>query len=354
MRSSGIEKLRYLLSTSPRVVIVACLLVTVLGMGGAGVTYANPPVTEVTDRSAQQTVGTTIETRATVERDTRMYTRGEELVDHPVYLREATPNVTVAAVTTPPSNTDDGVDHELVLRYEARTPEGDVFWQRTVPLETSDRTRGDDAIVSETHLDVDAVDGELEELQAETGDAGDVSVSLQVRTGLEVSGQPVELVDSGHLEIRESSYVVPPLAAQQSVGPTQQRTRPIPSSVVHLGLPGDDGIDVPHSTLLFLGLALLGLLATGIGLREAPRIDREATRTAIHDGRYGDWISEGRLPETLDRPLVHMESLEALADIAIDSKRRVVHDTSRGCYAVVDGTVVYIFAPESCAPDRCS
>lgn len=345
MRFTGIERLRYLLATAPKVVITGCLLLSLIGVAGAGVTYANPPVVEVSDQTDHQTIQSTLETRAVVEQDTTMYARGEALTNHPVYLREPTPNVTVTSRTATPAGTDVHLDQRLFLIYEARSLGGEVFWHREVPLAASEEVSQDGEATVHTTLQISAIERELGQLQREVGDAGEISVHLGVRTAFETPAHDGELDDRGPITIRGDSYELPALTDRRAYSTSVPRERPIPSRVLQPALPMVGDVIVPHTTLLFAMVTLAGLLATGMCTVWMNRNDPVQVQTAIHEARYDDWISGGSLPETLGKTSIRMDSVEELVDVAIDMEKRVVHDTSQSRYAVIDGDVVYVYSP---------
>lgn len=74
----------------------------------------------------------------------------------------------------------------------------------------------------------------------------------------------------------------------------------------------------------------------------------ERVYLAYRDDRadYADWITTASLPASaLDRQRVVVDSLADLADVAIDTGERVVHDAARGAYVVVHDEYAYTFQP---------
>lgn len=94
-----------------------------------------------------------------------------------------------------------------------------------------------------------------------------------------------------------------------------------------------------------MGTGLSGLGAIGLAgavLYTGRRIDDfDAFRQQYERVRYIEWISRGTIPTTGKYARVPVEALADLVDIAIDSEKRVIHDTSKGIYAVVDGNLMY-------------
>jgi len=101
-----------------------------------------------------------------------------------------------------------------------------------------------------------------------------------------------------------------------------------------------------RSATLVGGLSVLGTLSlAGAALvaRRSPT-DLEAARRAVHERRYAEWISRGSIPMWIGDYHVSLDTLEDVVDVAIDTNERVVHDTQRGLFAVVNDGVVYYYS----------
>lgn len=339
----GIRKLRYLVATESELIIRVCIALTLLSVIGAGVTYANPPTTDVTNVIDRQTAVTNVHTQATVEGESLLYERGETLSDMPVYSRSATPNVTVRAVTTVPSGEEVQITQKITLVYEARTADNEVFWRQTRPLETIDDVVTDGTVVNNASINIPAIDRRLSRLETEIGDAGRVNVYLKVQTAYETARHDGTLEDRGTILIREKSYEIEEFSMKNEHGITETQKRPIPSKVVSVSLPLLPAIILPHTTIAFALLALGGLIALGVCVTAADQFNPEVERTELHKVRYADWISEGTLPAHLADRVVLMDTLEGLVDIAIDTEKRVIYDSSEGYYAVMDDNTAYVY-----------
>ncbi|MDY6765217.1 MAG: DUF5305 family protein [Halobacteria archaeon] len=67
------------------------------------------------------------------------------------------------------------------------------------------------------------------------------------------------------------------------------------------------------------------------------------SRTCFHG--Y-DWVSKGRVPsETMNGSSIEVDSLEDLVDVAIDTNNRVIEDTDRNKYVVINDEIVYTYSP---------
>lgn len=95
-------------------------------------------------------------------------------------------------------------------------------------------------------------------------------------------------------------------------------------------------------SVLLLVLSL-GLLVGLVGARQQGMLDLDdRERDRLHTDRaraeYEEWITTAHLPDAaLDAPLVEVDSLEGLVDVAIDTNDRVINDPDRdGCFVLGD------------------
>jgi hypothetical protein len=90
------------------------------------------------------------------------------------------------------------------------------------------------------------------------------------------------------------------------------------------------------------GLGVLALIAALLLWRLYGRLpDQEEMKRAYDKIRYADWISRGQLPESDTYERITIEEFVDLLDLAIDSDKRVIHDSNQDLYAVIDGTCIY-------------
>lgn len=312
----------------------ALLVLGSVGVAGAGWAYANPPTTEVTDRTDQKTVESAVHTRATVTGETGLYERGEILEDQPVYLEDAVPNLTLDLRTRLPSASGGSVDQRVELVYTA-TRDGETFWERTDPL--GGRTTRDGRTVV-TRTDFAAADALAREdrYRSELGDAATLSVGLRITVDYALEGYDGTLTETYAIESGSGWYSVPSEVASETHGTPVTRT-------VELS-------DQRTPIVLLSGVG--GGLLFGAGVAVAVAYYRRFRDTSpaefepeIHRRRYAEWISRGTVPEDRTATTVEMESLEELVDVAIDAGERVVYDEARGQYTVLRHPVAYRYAP---------
>lgn len=343
----GIHKLRYLLATRSALLLRVSVIVGLIGLLGAGVTFANPPTTEVAASADQQPITMSLHTRATVVEASSLYSRGEVLTDMPVYMRPHTPTVTLGLATTPPSGQRTQIDQRISLVYEARTSSDELFWQQRDVLERTKTSTTGETVVSNASLNISATEQRLTQLESEVGDAGRISAYVVVESQYATHNATGSMKSREEIRIRPGSYEIAPMTEKRTVGTTETTVQIDESKATRFTLPIIGTLHIPHTTLVTALLGLCGFLGVGVTVAYAERFDPEEERGALHKARYAEWISEGTLPANFETQSTQLSTLEGLVDIAIDSNKRIVYDPSQGKYAVIDAEMVYLYGENS-------
>ncbi|MFB6223764.1 MAG: DUF5305 domain-containing protein [Haloarcula sp.] len=335
------------------------LLSLVLALAGGYVTYdshieGGETVVE------QQTAGTwTVESgfehSATVERDTAVFSVGEELENRSLYFTTAAPQLD-GTYTISHDNTDDNpaitsTELSLVIRaVEERNGETVVHWRTSDSLETLDAVKIEDGDTESTTVSVDipTILNRTESIQNDLGAApGETEVLLIADTTVEssINGQTFTDTRTDRIEITpgESVYRVSTTTqSQSSYEATEQVTRTIePSRLELYGGP----------VLCSLGLLCAALLGIARWRGWLAVTEREQVRHEFETARndFDEWISTAKIPESDDRTTISTNTLADLVDIAIDSDRRVLEDGER--YAVLVDSEIYTYtAPKVADP----
>lgn len=331
------RKFRYLFATRGKAMVIALTLVAALAFLGAGLTYANPATIDVPTESNQQTVEMSLSTHTTAAADTSMYDRGDRLEDQPVYLRNAAPTATLTAEAAVLDASEVELNQTVTLVYEARTRDGTMFWQNRERLSYSEAQI--DQVTTEATLDIDEIANRHQSIAADLGDGGSAHVYILIETNYRTETYAGTMTERSDLSLRTDSYTIEPMDATETHGTSIAETRPDASSGIALG----ETLFLPHLTFV---LGIVGSLAAGgaiVGHRFRHEVDPAVETAAIHYERYEEWISRGTLPSIDPQTAVVMETLADLVDVAIDTDGRVIYDSTQGCYAVVDGTSVYVF-----------
>lgn len=326
-------RLRYLFAKRGAAIAAVLLVLAAALLAGAGLAYADRPTTEITDHTDRRTVTTGLTTAATVTGNSSLYERGQRLDGQPIYLFSAAPDADLTVTTALPSDANGSVSHDVMLVYTA-SRNGDRFWERADPLPLRTTTR-DGETVSTVTVSMPAVRDRVEQYRAEFGTAATIGVTLRVRANYTVDQYSGEFSERFPVSFGDAWYAVESrsVSNDHSTPVTSERALPLWDHLPFV-VPFAGGV-----VLLSAGLVVAAGVRLFRGHAEAGLADK------VHHARYAAWISRGSLPEVAG-PVVEMESLEALVDVAIDTGNRVVYDPARGHYAVLDAGTRYRYNPE--------
>lgn len=350
-------RLRYLLGRYGKVFVVSLVLMSTVAFASAALAYTAAPETrQVTEQTDVQSFKTTVNTSATVTGNTGIYESGRTLSNMPIYLFGASPNVTVTAHTAVPEDRAVNVSQQITLELYA-TRGGEVFWSETKTLAADAERVINGTLVTETTIDVREVrSGRLSEVQSEAGDVGTVRAKIHADTVYKSHTYEGSLAVTAPVEMTDRSYAIDaPLSDERSHATPVTRTitgsgqevttgTPVTSNpATQAGfLPGLGSGTPSMDTVIRVVLGVVALVAAFMIRRIYHRLpEREELRRAYDRVRYGDWISQGQIPESDAYERIAIEEFVDLIDIAIDSDKRVIHDRDRDLYAVIDGTIIY-------------
>ncbi|ELY91794.1 hypothetical protein C483_09654 [Natrialba hulunbeirensis JCM 10989] len=312
--------------------VVALLVVGIALLVLTGWVIATPSTTTVTQEVGEERIETDVTTNATVVQD-GLWERGTTLESSPVYTYNDTPELTITAATTA---TDSGapldevtVTHELALVYEAER-DGEVFWSDREVLHNETTATDDGQVRTATTVDVREIRERTLELEETLDGVGDVSVSISAETVYETGSNSGTDDDAVPLALTGSAYW---LDGTHEITETTPETAPVEVQ------------ESPNTVAVGVG-ALLAALSLGGAALVASRsgVDVSDARKRIHERRYDEWISTGSIPMWIGEHHLELDTLEDVVDVAIDTNERVVHDTQRDLFAVVNDDVVYYYS----------
>ncbi len=321
--------------------VPALLLVGFIAVATAAVGIASEPEpVQVTVETDSMTVDTTLSTEATVTGNTSLYNRSETLTDMPVYLRTATPEVELIAITSTPADRTVSVTQQIMLELSA-TRNGEVFWRdsRTLAIDSQEVTNG--TARTQVTLDIQQLArDQLADVTVEAGDIGTIKAQVSVVALYDTGKYSGRTTAVTPLTITDRAYELQTPQQDQQTNTTTVQQAIVGGSTAS-GLFGTSGRLSPRD--LGAGLGGLGAIGLSIGVwRTRKRIgDFDAFRRQYERVRYVEWISRGTIPATGTYARVPVETLVDLVDIAIDSEKRVIHDTSKDIYVVLDGNLMY-------------
>ncbi|QLK27718.1 DUF5305 domain-containing protein [Natrinema zhouii] len=328
-------RLKLVLASHGRAITIALLVVGVLAIIATGWAVANP-MTTTTPQFSEERVTTGAGTSAVVTESGTLWAEGDRLEDSSVYFLNATPELTVQPETTLRDEAggaaveDGDVTHELRLRYEA-TRDGSTFWNESHEILAESASVENGVATSTATIDVESYRERQRQLEREVSGVGSIELSMELRVEYDTGRQQGTLTATTPVEITDDAYWL---------------GNSLSDSATHSYRSGTARTTESRSTALIGGLSVLGTLSlAGAALvaRRSPT-DLEAARRAVHERRYAEWISRGSIPMWIGDYHVSLDTLEDVVDVAIDTNERVVHDTQRGLFAVVNDGVVYYYS----------
>ncbi|QFU82448.1 DUF5305 domain-containing protein [Natronorubrum aibiense] len=327
-------RLELVLAQYGRLITIALIVVGALALGATGWAVANP-TTETTTQYGDEHVESNVGTSAVVVRDGELWSEGDRLENSGVYVRNATPELTLEPETSLRDETEGAIDdadvhHELILRFDA-TRDGESFWNETHTVIDESPPVEDGVATSTATIDVDSYRDRQRQLERELSGVGSVDLELAFRVEYDTGRSQGTQQASTAFQVTDDAYW---LAESLSV------------SESHTYQTGTQQTTESRSLGTIAGLSLLGtfaLVGAAFVARRAP-VDEEAARRAVHEQRYAEWISRGSIPMWVGDYHISLDTLEDVVDVAIDTNKRVVHDRQRGLFAVVGDDVVYYYS----------
>ncbi len=328
-------RLELLLAKHGRTIVIALIAVGVLSIAATGWAVANPDTTTA-PQYAEERVTTDGSTSAVVTESGTLWTEGQRLSDSAVYLLNATPELTLEAETRLRNETGGApvesgdVTHELGLRFQA-TRDGSPFWNETTTVLRESPSVENGVATSNATIDVESYRRQQRQLESELGGIGTVELAVVLHTEYDTGTHQGTLTTTAPMEITDEAYW---LEGELS------------ESTPHRYRSGTERTTTSRSPAMIGGLSLLGTLSLAGAALVVRRSsgDIEAARRALHERRYAEWISRGSIPMWIGDYHVSLDTLEDVVDVAIDTNERVVHDTQRGLFAVVNDGVVYYYS----------
>ena len=344
-------------------VIVAFLVVAAGGGYGIYAVETMPETEPQTQTVAEWSTAGEFSHGATVENGTAVFQQGEQLTNRPLYFTRLSPELDGEYTFSHQGDVDDTagvVDLRLVLRAVEEREVGDetaefVHWQESEQLaiaEIDDLEAGGEERVSFS-VNASALGERIDRIEEDLGASpGTTEVVIISEAAFEATAADerlfAERTDRLQIEPGGGTFSVAPDVGE-STTQTVTETVQIPVEPSPLMLYGGP---------IALAVGLLGAAAFGglsyAGVFALSRAERGRLTFSQSRKDYDQWISRGQIPddETGDRRVIALESLEDLADVAIDSDRRVierVEPTPR--YVVLVDDIEYRFDPPAVVAD---
>lgn len=345
-------RMRVLLGDYAVVVAVVLVLAVLSGAALVYTTHVDPgtetetQVIPIGESSVEYTHS------STVTEQNRLYPTGMTLEDQSVYYTSIGSELDATFAYTldaPDGELDVDITSTLIIREVTDDAE---IWrlEETLSAESTTIASGETATAAFT-VDIaeilDEIDAVQDDLGASPGDT-EVVIETDVDASGTAGGEGITHTDSYELEIDPGSQT---FSVDDPGTQTESHDRTEVATVER-----DHGPIRSAGGPLLLVVSLLGLAGLAVAQRQGALTvtadDRAALEMLDEHAEFDDWISAGRVPESVrERDAITVSSLSDLVDAAIDCDRRVVYDEVDGSYHVIDDAVRYEYAPPTPVTD---
>ncbi|MFC7211696.1 DUF5305 domain-containing protein [Natronoarchaeum sp. GCM10025321] len=323
-------------------IVVALVVLLLIGGAFTATTLAGPD-TEGDQERVVWTDSGEFTHSAVVQNDTEAFEQGDVLENRGTYFTRVSPELDVEyEYRHETANGTVDVETELLLILQSSDGE-EVYWELTESLDSEQSASiaaGDSHTVASS-VDVSDLQERVERIQENLGaDPGETDARIVARSEIEGT---VENQSVSH--VREDVLVITPDGETYSVDTTMDDTGFGDRSETVAGTAERSSLRTLGAPLLFV-VSLVGLVGV-VGAEKRGHLQIPAdTRHHADRRKFDDWITTGSLPASLaDQPTIEVDSLEGLVDVAIDSDRRVIEDSSAECYYVTEDSILYKYEP---------
>jgi len=331
MPSATVLRLQVLVAEYGRPAFRALVVLAVLSAAGSAYVLATPQEREVTTTGDRTTVAASVDHAAVVTGNDSVYAEGTRLDNRSAYLRDASPVLGLNASTAAPAGAN--VTQRLTLELTA-SRDGEPFYTERDRLAAESGPATDGSASVTATVNASAVGERVAALREEVGPVAEVAATVRYEVRYDTDRYEGSLAASAPLVVTGDAYWLDgPLAdsAEHTTRTTRTET---------------DRNGAAALSLLVLALVSAGAAGT-VRVYSEREFDREQLLRDLHAAQMSEWISDGEVPVQVGEEHVRLESLLDVVDIGIDNDKRVVHDTRRELYAVVDGRVVYYYAEDT-------
>jgi len=320
-------------------IIIGLAILAVLGGLLAYGTHINPATETEEEVVSSWEEHSELSHFAEVTEPNAVFEQNETLNNQQTYFTELSPELHGEYEYYYTASDDGAVDVELTAELVLQSLDDDdqPYWEQREPLEQEHITDVEpgESVLIPVSLDVAEVESELEQIEEDLGaSVGTTKVAVQfdTQTTGTVNGDSVRTSHQDELVVDPDSATFGVEANADIAEPHE--TTVMSESQAEYGLLRSLG-----SVLLFAG-SLVGLGAAVLVKSRDEFTPTETERTILTSQaqrtEYDEWISVGSIPDSaLQGEGIHVESLEDLVDVAIDTNNRVIEDANREQFVVV-------------------
>lgn len=353
---------RSVLGTYLPAIFAVFLLITAAGGFLVYRAQTAPDTTTETRTAGTWNTNATFTHGAVVTNGTVTFTEGQRLEDRPLYFTRVSPKLTGEYLVTHRGDTEAAsgtVDLQLVIEAideSSRSGQGEtagptVYWRQTRPINTvsiDTLEPGETRRVS-FNADVAELNERVTAIEEGIGASpGTTRIAVVADTTLEASVANDRFVDTRTdrltLEPSQGTYSV-------STSLTESQTYEATETVeVPAGPPPIQRYGGP--VLIIVGVVGMLVIGTAWYNNVFTLTDTERVRLKYSQARsdLDEWISVGSVPPREGRTVVELSSLRDIANVAIDSDRRVIErPDATPQFVVLDGDVRYVYDPPAAA-----
>lgn len=331
-------------------VLVVLSLVGTAGFGWLVVSTHVSPGTHAEERvtTSWDTQGD-LTHRATVQQHNPVFPAGVTVENRPLYYEQVMPvaNGTLAYQYRTDGSGSLTVDATVRAVIRSTGEEGSTeYWRvtRTIAERRATAVEPAEPVPLGFSVNVSRVQQRLEAIRSELGSSpGSIETALVATVDLSgrVQGERVDRQETYRipLTIQESTYSFGSLSGGNQYS---QRERVM--------VPNEYGPLRRYGSVAGLGLSLALLVALGYLHVEGRTTITDEERAYVEylsaRSEYDDWITDVSLPaRSTPDAVAHVDTLEGLVDLAIDSDERVLADVDTDRFLVVHGGVTYVYEP---------
>lgn len=339
---------RVLVSDNLMALVGVLVVLAAVGGGVTLATYVAPGTVTEEQQVGQWRTTAGYTHSATVVNDTQAFPAGTVLENRQTYFTKVTPTLDGQfsyRFAAPGGEVD--VTAETVLVFRSADEEQE-YWRVEEPLNETTATLGPgEEVTTEFRVNATRAAARLDQISSELGASpGETSVFVTTRVIADgqTLGESVSTDEKHRLRIGldgDTYTVASPDGGTTRRTVTAPETRPREYGPLRSG-------GGPLALLLGAG----GLVALAIGRHQEALAVSAAERRSLAFTRereeLDEFISRGSVSRAaLGRPVVRVDSLTDLVDVAIDSDRRVIEDPDERTYYVLLGSERY-----ECSPPR--